>query len=556
MANVEVLTVTFHFNGEFVVDGSQMQYCNGDLGVSHIDKDKLSIPELNGHLLDHTTFPRCVRMYWLPKGAELNSGMRLLVDDKSCMDMLDEIGSVGSVDIYTEQIELDMAANEVTEYGDDVVFDLFRDENRMDLDGNPMDSLNALAIVDNGQNGQKGDQNVENEGEEEQREEEEEEEESDIDGTGFTSDEDDEVREIRSKYKEFMAEARKRGDIPMDTPITLDVPRGTDTAQVTGGEDGIVYFDSDQDASYDEDSDGVSRRRNCRFPIFDSQDETPHFAVDMCFRGRDQLKDAIERYALKMKVNIRYPKNDNQRLRAVCMWKGCPWVLHASYNSRSDWFQIVTYNPEHACCPELKNKRLSTKRICDKYESTIKANPAWKARSMKETVQEDMGVDVSITMIKRAKARVVKKLMDRQSGEYSKLFDYALELKRSNPGTSVHVALDPEETDHVFQRIYICLAACKRGFLDGCRRVIGLDGCFLKGPMKGELLSAVGRDANNQIYPIAWAVVEYENKDSWGWFLGHLQKDICIPYGAEGWVFITDKQKVMIAEINTCNMYS
>jgi len=178
------------------------------------------------------------------------------------------------------------------------------------------------------------------------------------------------------------------------------------------------------------------------------------------------------------------------------------------------------------------------------YESTIKANPSWKARAMKETVQEDMGVDVSITMIKRAKARVMKKIMDTQTGEYSKLFDYALELQRSNPRTSVHVALDPEEEDHVFQRFYVCFDACRRGFLEGCRRIIGLDGYFLKGPLKGELLSAIGRDANNQIYPIAWAVVECENKDSWNWFLGHLQKDINIPVGAVGWVFITDQQKV------------
>ena len=560
MGDDEVLTVRFHFNGDFVLDGSQMQYCNGDLGVSHIDKDKLSIPELNGHLLDHTTFQRSVRMYWLPVGAKLNSGMRLLVDDKSCMDLLDEIGSAGVVDIYTERNELDMSANEGTEtqYGDEDVFALFRDENIMDLneqEGNQSAALDenimyleALTTREDDQNDGKGDQHAENEKEESG---------SEFDATGFTSDEDDEVREIRNKYKEFMSTARKGGDIALDAPIYLDVPGGSDVnniGEASEGGDGIAYFDSDHDASYDEDSDGVSRRRNCRFPIFDSHAETPHFAVDMCFRGRDQLKDAIERYALKMKVNIRYPKNDKQRLRAVCRWKGYPWVLHASYNSRTDWFQIVTYNPNHACCPELKNKRLSTKRICDNYESTIKANPAWKARAMKETVQEDMGVDVSITMIKRAKARVVKKMMDCQTGEYSKLFDYALELKRSNPGTSVHIALDPEETDHVFQRMYICLDACRRGFLDGCRRVIGLDGCFLKGPMKGELLSAVGRDANNQIYPIAWAVVEYENKNSWAWFLGHLQKDIRIPYGAEGWVFITDKQKVI--GTTTYDMYA
>jgi hypothetical protein len=80
--------------------------------------------------------------------------------------------------------------------------------------------------------------------------------------------------------------------------------------------------------------------------------------------------------------------------------------------------------------------------------------------------------------------------------------------------------------------------------LEGCKRVIGLDGCFLKGPLKGELLSAIGRDANNQIYPIAWAIVEYENKYSWNWFIGHLQKDINIPARAAGWVFIIDQQKV------------
>ncbi|TYJ15670.1 hypothetical protein E1A91_A10G199100v1 [Gossypium mustelinum] len=38
------------------------------------------------------------------------------------------------------------------------------------------------------------------------------------------------------------------------------------------------------------------------------------------------------------------------------------------------------------------------------------------------------------------------------------------------------------------------------------RPLIGLDGCFLKGPFKSEFLKSVGRDANNQIFPIAWTV--------------------------------------------------
>jgi hypothetical protein len=43
---------------------------------------------------------------------------------------------------------------------------------------------------------------------------------------------------------------------------------------------------------------------------------------------------------------------------------------------------------------------------------------------------------------------------------------------------------------------------------------MGLDGCFFKGATNGELLCAIGRDANNQMYPIAWVVVEKETNDT------------------------------------------
>ncbi|GJX07842.1 multidrug resistance-associated protein 5 [Tanacetum coccineum] len=73
----------------------------------------------------------------------------------------------------------------------------------------------------------------------------------------------------------------------------------------------------------------------------------------------------------------------------------------------------------------------------------------------------------------------------------------------------------------------------KEGWLEGCRKVIGLDGCFLKTIRKGELLSAVGRDGNNQIYPIAWAVVSVKNKDNWQWFMKLLIDDLGLVDGSE-----------------------
>ena len=82
--------------------------------------------------------------------------------------------------------------------------------------------------------------------------------------------------------------------------------------------------------------------------------------------------------------------------------------------------------------------------------------------------------------------------------------------------------------------------------LDGCRKVIRIDGCFLKGICKGELLSAVRRDGNNNIYPIAWAVVNVENKNTWKWFLDNLMEDIDEGGNGNGITLMSDGHKVHI----------
>lgn len=66
----------------------------------------------------------------------------------------------------------------------------------------------------------------------------------------------------------------------------------------------------------------------------------------------------------------------------------------------------------------------------------------------------------------------------------------------------------------------------KKGFKGGLRPFIGLDGTFLKGKAKGQLLVAVAQDAMNHFYPLAWAVVDKETKVTLNWFLSLLQKSL------------------------------
>ncbi|KAL0403718.1 UNVERIFIED_CONTAM: hypothetical protein Sradi_2012600 [Sesamum radiatum] len=97
--------------------------------------------------------------------------------------------------------------------------------------------------------------------------------------------------------------------------------------------------------------------------------------------------------------------------------------------------------------------------------------------------------------------------------------------------------------------MYYCLSGLRAGFLDGCRPIIGLDGCFLKGMYKGQLLAAIGRDGNDNIFPIAMAYVEIEKFDNWEWFLNLLLRDIG-SHEQRGWAFISDRQKGLLEAVS------
>jgi hypothetical protein len=267
----------------------------------------------------------------------------------------------------------------------------------------------------------------------------------------------------------------------------------------------------------------------------------------MVFRSKGQLVKALKKYGLVTKRSIKFVKSEVDRVRAKCGWENCPWLLYATKTTRSSRFQIVTFNDEHHCAQNRDNKLVTAKVIAQRYEHFILANPMWKIESMKATVLQDMFADVTASKCKHAKKIVMEKLMAGMKNEYTRVFDYQLELLRSNPGSTVAVCLDPTNMDqNIFQSFYVCFKALKEGFKAGCRKVIGLDGCFFKGVVKGELLCAIARDANNQMYPVAWAVVEMETNETWKWFIGLLIKDLNINNSGDGWVFISDQQKGLI----------
>ncbi|KAG8502941.1 hypothetical protein CXB51_000733 [Gossypium anomalum] len=240
----------------------------------------------------------------------------------------------------------------------------------------------------------------------------------------------------------------------------------------------------------------------------------------MLFKSKDGLKEAAKQYIRLNSYFIKFPKNDLKRLKAVCSEK-CSWFIWASKLNPNDptdqTWQIRSSNPNHTCSKVYKNRNVTSAWIGEHYKEKFIADPDYSLKSLQQDVKRDFCCLVSLTKCKRAKLRAVKLIEEAHKAQYEKIYEYLLE-------------------------------ACKDGYRAGCRRIVGLDRCFLKGYYGGYLLAAVGVDANNGIYPLAYAAVESKNQASWLWFLELLAIDLEIVSSYQI-CFMSDKQKGLVEAI-------
>ena len=266
--------------------------------------------------------------------------------------------------------------------------------------------------------------------------------------------------------------------------------------------------------------------------------------LGMEFSTLQKFKDAVRDYTIHQGKQIRWLKNDKTRSRAICEHDTCEWLIFCARNEKRKSFQIKTFVREHNCPTDFKNKQANRKWVVKMLEKILRCNPDIKHGQIVDVFKSEYKVILDDNMIFRAKKEARELVEGSEREQYGLLWDYANELMRSNPGSTVKMDTIPmPDSPPQFKRFYVCLEACKLGFKAGCRPLIGLDGCFLKGYYGGQLLSAVGQDGNNHIFIIAYAIVDVENKDNWKWFLELLHADLG-NYETNGWNFISDMQKV------------
>ncbi|XP_010498104.1 PREDICTED: uncharacterized protein LOC104775860 [Camelina sativa] len=287
------------------------------------------------------------------------------------------------------------------------------------------------------------------------------------------------------------------------------------------------------------------RREKRKDKFHGDLNKEPYIWLFQTFNSGLEFKDQLLRYSLHTQYDVKMAKSEANRIAAVCCKDKCPWKIFCSVELPINKWMVKLCHYKHNHGKSSRVSMLKQGVIAGLFREEIRRNVNLSAANIKDIIKERYDIVVNISKCYKGRRIALDSVLEAQAIQFAKLWNYEAELKRSHKDIKTEIVTVENNGRQQFQAFYICFDELRRTWLKCCRPVIGLDGCFLKWDLEGDLLAAVGRDADNKMYPIAWAVVTGENKDTWGWFINKLKTDLNLGVG-ENLTIISDKQKSLV----------
>lgn len=236
------------------------------------------------------------------------------------------------------------------------------------------------------------------------------------------------------------------------------------------------------------------------------------------FPDKKHLQDAIVAWAMSTQRVFKTTVSSQKYLTMECEQIDCPGRVHG-YVPKYDTDWVVSDLVLHTCViPSIPqdHRNPSSTLLARLLYTEIVESKAMEVKAIMHKVRVRFKYNISYGKAWRAKQRA----LEERFGSFFDSYDYVVRLLHTlqarNPGTYVGIQhfLHPEyPTVRVLQRQFFTFGVCVQAF-HHCRPVLCVDETFLTGKYRGQILTAIGQDGNNQIVPLAFAFVEGENTES------------------------------------------
>ncbi|XP_017973468.1 PREDICTED: uncharacterized protein LOC108661405 [Theobroma cacao] len=272
----------------------------------------------------------------------------------------------------------------------------------------------------------------------------------------------------------------------------------------------------------------------------ESRSMDDHLYRAKVFLSKAELKRALSMLALKEHFEFRVKKSCHVRFEVGCKDKACKFALHATKLPEGEYWQVRTLHKVHTRIVDglrYGYRTASTRLIGELISSRVQGNcvTPLRPKEIMEEMNRKWGLQCLYGKASQAKEYAKSLVFGLPEESFQIVPSYFHMLECENFDIVTCVTTDGEQR---FKYCFWAFRSCIWGFSAVIRPVVAINATYLKCRFKGILFVAVCKDANEQIYPLAFGIGHVEDEESWSWFLNQLRRVIGCPENA---MFISDQ---------------
>ncbi|XP_016200088.1 uncharacterized protein LOC107641096 [Arachis ipaensis] len=257
------------------------------------------------------------------------------------------------------------------------------------------------------------------------------------------------------------------------------------------------------------------------------------FWVGHRFRSREAVLQGVKNYSICRSAEYRVIESDRLKYHVQChqVDSGCQWSLRVALRQNLGYWEVQRFGGSHSClAPTMSqdHRQLDSSLICRVILPLIQSNPSVSIPVLQGAVQASYHFKQSYRKVWMVKQKAIARIYGDWEESYNKVPKLLQTLQSCFLGTICDLRVKPYYEGHLmvfdccmFDKVFWDFSSCVEAFKH-CKPFVSVDDTHLYGKYGGVLLIAVAEDGNNNILPIAFAIVESESTESWSFFLTNL----------------------------------
>ena len=280
--------------------------------------------------------------------------------------------------------------------------------------------------------------------------------------------------------------------------------------------------------------------------------QNDELSLGMEFEDKQTVKNFVKQYSIKCNREFDVVESNTKSWMVHCrnVEAGCLWRVRASSRKKlAGGWEITRYNGPHTCISRtlsLDHRQMDSNFICHCIIEQVRNNPSMSISSIMIEIHNWLNFKPSYKKAWEAKQKAISQIWGDWDESYERLPNFFAAIKYFNPGSVVEWefndhTIETEKSvpcnEKILRRVFWSFKPVIDG-LQFAKPILQIDGTFLYGKYKHTLLIATAVDGNNAVLPVAYALVERENKDSWGWFMALIRFHVV---EVDGFCVISDR---------------